>query len=56
MINELLQSIVGVEIYPIISLVLFLSIFLIVVWWAIRMDKKRVLHLSNLPLENDHES
>lgn len=54
MYKQLLESIVGVELYPILSLVLFMVIFAAVIVWVIRMDKKKVTHMSNLPLENDN--
>ena len=53
MFKQLLESIAGVELYPILSLVLFMAIFGAVIVRVIRMDKKRVSHMSNLPLDND---
>ena len=42
----------GVEIYPIISLTLFFTVFitmLVIVW---KMPKKNIEELSNMPLDN----
>ena len=36
--------------WPLISLVIFMTIFLIAVIKVIRMDKKEVHHMENLPL------
>jgi cbb3-type cytochrome oxidase subunit 3 len=48
-----LEKISGVSIYPIISLLLFVSFFIIVTLWVLRVDKKTIEHIENLPLEND---
>ncbi len=43
----------GVEIYPIISLILFFAVFitmLLIVW---KMPKENIKELSNLPLDNE---
>ena len=47
-----LESMSGVEIYPIISLTLFFAVFitmLLIVW---KMPKKNIEELSNMPLDN----
>lgn len=49
------ESIAGVEIYPIVSFLIFFTFFLIVSYLVIKMDKKQVIELSNLPLENDND-
>lgn len=48
-----LEKISGVSVYPLISLLLFVSFFIIVTLWVLRSDKKTMEHLENLPLEND---
>lgn len=52
MYKEILQSIEGVEVFPIISLFLFLGAFALVIVMVARMDKKRVTEYSRLPLED----
>ncbi|MEZ5358134.1 MAG: cbb3-type cytochrome c oxidase subunit 3 [Candidatus Zixiibacteriota bacterium] len=52
MYKEILQSIEGIEIFPIISLFLFLSAFALVIIMVARMDKKSVAEYSRLPLED----
>lgn len=52
-IKHHLDTITGVEIYPIISLLLFFMVFasmLFIVW---KMPKKNIEELSNLPLDKD---
>ncbi|MDI9319457.1 MAG: hypothetical protein QM530_03185 [Phycisphaerales bacterium] len=51
--SHYLETISGVSIYPIISLLMFVSFFVIVTLWVLRVDKKTIEHIENLPLEND---
>lgn len=51
MIKDVLQSIVGIDIYPIISLVVFVVAFAAITIWALLQDKKTIHTLSHLPLE-----
>jgi cytochrome c oxidase cbb3-type subunit IV len=48
-----LEKITGVSVYPVISLLLFVSFFVIVTLWVLRADKRTMEHLENLPLENE---
>ncbi len=52
MISEALSSIGGVQLYPIITLLLFFGGFVGVVIWALRLRKQEVVRLSRLPLED----
>ncbi len=45
-------SIIGIEVYPMISLAIFFLFFVAVVYWAVKVDKKRIAEVSNLPLED----
>lgn len=51
-----LESISGVEIYPIVSLLLFFLVFITMVLIVMGMPKKNIEKLSNLPLDNDQNS
>ena len=51
MIRNYLQSIEGVEIYPLISLVVFLLFFVIIIIWMIKVDKNYIKEMEELPLE-----
>ena len=42
----------GVEIYPIISLVLFFAVFISMILIVWKMPKNNIEELSNLPLDN----
>jgi hypothetical protein len=46
-----LESISGVSIYPMISLLLFTTIFSYVLFTTIRMKKKEIDEKSHLPLD-----
>jgi cytochrome c oxidase cbb3-type subunit IV len=48
-----LEKIAGVSIYPVVSLLMFVSFFVIVTLWVISMDKNKLEHIENLPLDND---
>ena len=53
MIKDILKSIPDVTYYPIIALILFLALFTsIVIWTFIRMDKKVVKKMKELPFES----
>jgi cytochrome c oxidase cbb3-type subunit IV len=52
MYKNVLENINGVDIYPVISLVVFFLFFLGVVIWAFRADKSYITKMGNLPLEN----
>ena len=53
MIKEALLSLSGVEIFPIISLILFIFVFSMVVTWALRLDKNVVSEMENIPFGNE---
>ena len=48
-----LESIEGVEIYPIISLIIFMTLFASALLYIFKMDKNFVTKMSGLPLGND---
>lgn len=51
MYKEILRSIVGIEVFPIISLGLFIAVFAVVVVYAIRLDSRRAAQFAQLPLD-----
>ncbi len=53
MIKHVLQAIEGIELYPMISLVLFLGSFAYVVYSVVRMKPSEVEHASHLPLDEN---
>ena len=52
-IKHHLDTIAGVEIYPIISLLLFFLVFTTMLFIVLKMPKKNIEEMSNLPLDND---
>lgn len=50
---EYLTTINGVAIYPIISLVLFVSFFILVTIMIMRMNSKELEHIEKLPLDDN---
>ena len=56
MYKEILQSIQGVSIYPIISLIVFVLFFGIILIWMFKVDKNYIKEMENLPLEKEEEN
>lgn len=52
MYKNVLNSIHDVEIYPIITLIVFAVFFFSMIAMVMRMDKKTVAHASSLPLDD----
>ena len=55
MFSDNLETIEGISIYPIIGLVIFFVIFIGIVIWALKADKKYIKKMENIPLDNDNE-
>ena len=53
MFSNYLSSIEGVSIFPIISLIIFFSIFMTVLIWVIKKDKIYMNEMANIPLEEN---
>ena len=53
MYKEVLQSIEGVGIYPVISMIVFVIFFTAVLIRYFKADKKYLNKMSNLPLDDD---
>jgi len=51
-IKHHMTSIGNIEIYPIISLLLFVTIFAAACWMAMRASKAHIAEMSNTPLED----
>lgn len=56
MFKEVLQSINGIEIFAIISLILFFTLFILLSVKLLRMDKNYLKNMAQLPLETDNNS
>jgi hypothetical protein len=56
MYKDILLSIVGIEVFPVVSLLLFVVVFAAVLISVARMDRRRAQALASLPLdEPDHD-
>lgn len=51
-----LESIDGVGIYPLVSLLIFFIFFVVLFWWVVTAKKEYINNVSNLPLDQDGES
>jgi hypothetical protein len=54
-IKHNLSEIIGIEIYPIISLLIFVLFFVVVLWRTMRISKAEITTYSNIPLDNDEK-
>jgi Ca2+/Na+ antiporter len=54
MLRNYLQSIEGVEIYPLISLIVFVLFFVVMVVWMLKIDKNYIKQMEQLPLESEN--
>lgn len=55
-IKNHMESITGIEIYPMISLLIFFIFFVILFYWVFTAKKEYITAVSNLPLDNQNES
>ncbi|WP_457615526.1 CcoQ/FixQ family Cbb3-type cytochrome c oxidase assembly chaperone [Lutibacter sp.] len=53
-IKHNLDGIDGIEIYPMISLLLFFTIFVTMLVIVIKLPKRKIDEISQLPLDNDN--
>ncbi|MGJ8761844.1 MULTISPECIES: cytochrome C oxidase subunit IV [Polaribacter] len=47
-----MESILGIEIYPLISLIIFFTFFVALFLWVFTAKKEYINKVSNIPLEN----
>ena len=55
MYKEILQSISGIELYAIVAMVIFILFFVGIAIWVIKVDKKYIKQMSELPIEEDNK-
>lgn len=53
MYKDILRSIAGIEIFPIISLLLFVTVFAVVLVWSALLDRAHLARCASLPLTED---
>lgn len=52
MYKEILRSIDNIEVYPIISLIIFFLFFVSMFIWVIKTPKEHVKHMESLPFDD----
>ena len=55
MYRNVLQTIEGIGIYPIISMLIFFSIFMSAIIWFFKADKKHLQRMAELPLDQNRQ-
>lgn len=55
MYKQVLEQITNIEIYPVISLIIFFVFFLLVLGWILTLNKNYISKMENIPLEDDIE-
>lgn len=53
-IKHSMETIVGIEIYPIISLIIFFTFFVGLFIWVMTYKKETIDELSNMPFMDEH--
>lgn len=56
MYRNVLESIEGIEIYPVISLLMFFIFFIVLLIRTLKIDNNFIKRMSELPLENENHS
>ncbi|HLP13586.1 MAG TPA: hypothetical protein VK177_16750 [Flavobacteriales bacterium] len=51
-----LESITGISIYPLISLLVFFGFFIALTWYVVRADKKHISAMKDIPLHGNGDS
>lgn len=55
-IKEHMATIDGIEIFPIISLLIFFLFFIGLFWWVFGYKKESINEMNNIPFDNDNEN
>lgn len=56
MFTHYFEIIDGIELYPIISLIVFFIFFIGVFIWILKADKKYLKTMGNIPLDNQNNN
>lgn len=51
-----MESITGIEIYPLISLLIFFTFFVVLFWWVFTAKKEYIKTVSELPLNDNYKN
>jgi hypothetical protein len=55
MYKNVLQNINNIEIWPIISFVIFFVFFLGLLWWVFKVDKEFINRMAALPFDDSND-
>lgn len=53
--RNVIEAIQGIEIYPLIALVIFFGFFMIMLYWVFWLDKSYIKSAEDLPLDDEQE-
>ena len=51
-----METISGVEVFPIISLLIFFLFFIVLYTWVFTYKKEKITELSNIPFDGDDQN
>ncbi len=51
-VKHTMETISGIEIFPVISLIIFFTFFVGLLFWVVKTKKSYINHVENLPLED----
>ncbi|NER14848.1 CcoQ/FixQ family Cbb3-type cytochrome c oxidase assembly chaperone [Leptobacterium flavescens] len=51
-----MESITGIEVYPMISLLIFFIFFVALFWWVFTAKKEHIEEVSQIPLDTNNEN
>jgi len=52
MFNDIFESMSGISIFGLLSMIFFFLLFLTVIYWVIKADKKYIKKMENMPLDS----
>jgi len=55
MIKNILQSIEGVAVWPIVSLSIFFIFFIVLTIWVVGVDKRYINKMKQLPMDEESD-
>ncbi len=56
MYKNILQNVENIQVWPMISFMIFFLFFLILLWWVITVDKKYIDEMGQMPLGDESEN
>lgn len=56
MYKNVLTGIPGIEVYPIVALLLFFGFFVGLIVWYVRVDRRRMDEVAQLPLHDGEQT